>query len=176
MSKIELSEKNKANVLELFVSIYHEPSVYDDDKLKKLLKIITQDLTDKEERILVLRYGLDGSHMRTLAEVAKEFGIGRERLRQAEAKAIKKLLRPVRRRYIFSIPSEVKEVNVSLDSELKDVNLSLRITACLKRIGVITVNDLLNARYIDLLKTKNLGKKSFQEISEFIRDNIALVD
>ena len=93
MSKIELSEKNKANVLELFVSIYHEPSVYDDDKLKKLLEIITQDLTDKEERILVLRYGLDGSHMRTLAEVAKEFGIGRERLRQAEAKAIKKLLR-----------------------------------------------------------------------------------
>ena len=86
------------------------------------------------------------------------------------------MLRPVRRRYIFSIPSEVKEVNVSLDSELKDVNLSLRTTACLKRIGVITVNDLLNARYIDLLKTKNLGKKSFHEISEFIRDNIALVD
>ena len=176
MSKIELSEKNKANVLELFVSIYHEPSVYDDDKLKRLLEIITQDLTEKEERILVLRYGLDGSNMRTIAEVAKEFGIGRERLRQAEAKAIKKLLHPVRRKYIFSIPTEEKETNITLDNKLIDTNLSLRTTVCLKRINVTTVKELLNVRFVDLLKAKNLGKKSFQEISTFIKDNIGLLD
>ena len=44
MSKIELSEKNKANVLELFLSVYHEPSVYDDHKLKRLLEIISGNI------------------------------------------------------------------------------------------------------------------------------------
>ena len=57
-----------------------------------------------------------------------------------------------------------------------DANLSLRTIACLKRINVITVKDLLNVRFIDLLKAKNLGKKSFQEISNFIKDNICLLD
>ena len=114
--------------------------------------------------------------MRTIAEVAKEFGIGRERLRQAEAKAIKKLLHPVRRKYIFSIPTEEKETNITLDSKLIDTNLSLRTTVCLKRINVTTVKELLNVRFVDLLKAKNLGKKSFQEISTFIKDNIGLLD
>ena len=59
----------------------------------KLLK----ELSDKEERIIRLRYGLDDGKKRTLLEVAEQFGVTREMIRQEEATAIKKLRHPTRR-------------------------------------------------------------------------------
>ena len=66
--------------------------------LKEELDSILKDLTDREERVLRLRYGLDDNRPRTLEEVGKEFGVTRERIRQIEAKAIKKLKHPTRRK------------------------------------------------------------------------------
>lgn len=66
--------------------------------LKEELDNVLKDLTDREERVLRLRYGLDDNHPRTLEEVGKEFGVTRERIRQIEAKAIKKLKHPNRRK------------------------------------------------------------------------------
>ena len=64
--------------------------------LKEELYGILKDLNDREERVIRLRYGLDDNRPRTLEEVGKEFGVTRERIRQIEAKAIKKLRHPTR--------------------------------------------------------------------------------
>jgi len=64
--------------------------------LKEQLLTILYTLTPREEMVLRLRYGLDDGHPRTLEEVGKEFGVTRERIRQIEAKALRKLRHPSR--------------------------------------------------------------------------------
>ena len=66
--------------------------------LKDELYNVMKDLTDREERVLRLRYGLDDGRPCTLEEVGREFGVTRERIRQIEAKALRKLRHPTRSR------------------------------------------------------------------------------
>ena len=69
------------------------PSEYTRKSLLKqeLYDVMRESLTDREEKVLRRRYGLDDNHPRTLEEVGKEFGVTRERIRQIEAKAIRTL-------------------------------------------------------------------------------------
>ena len=55
-------------------------------------------LTDREKKVLQLRFGLEDGRARTLEEVGKEFKVTRERIRQIEAKALRKLRHPSRSR------------------------------------------------------------------------------
>ena len=64
--------------------------------LKEELDIVLSDLTEREEKVLRLRFGLGDGQTRTLEEVGKEFNVTRERIRQIEAKAIRKLKAPGR--------------------------------------------------------------------------------
>ena len=64
--------------------------------LKEQLEGVLDTLTDREEEVLRLRYGLDDGRARTLEEVGRVFGVTRERIRQIEAKALRKLRHPSR--------------------------------------------------------------------------------
>ena len=64
--------------------------------LKDELNEVLLELTDREEKVLRLRFGLDDGRTRTLEEVGREFNVTRERIRQIEAKALRKLKHPSR--------------------------------------------------------------------------------
>jgi len=66
------------------------------EMLKEQLEDVLDTLTDREENVLRLRFGLDDGRTRTLEEVGKVFGVTRERIRQIEAKALRKLRHPSR--------------------------------------------------------------------------------
>lgn len=66
--------------------------------LREQLKDVLSTLTDREQKVLRLRFGLDDGRARTLEEVGKEFNVTRERIRQIEAKALRKLRHPSRSR------------------------------------------------------------------------------
>jgi RNA polymerase primary sigma factor len=64
--------------------------------LKQKMGDVLRNLTERERKVLVLRFGLEDGHQRTLEEVGQEFGVTRERIRQIEAKALRKLRHPSR--------------------------------------------------------------------------------
>ena len=66
--------------------------------LKEQVDEVLHTLTDREARVLQLRFGLEDGRSRTLEEVGREFGVTRERIRQIEAKALRKLRHPTRSR------------------------------------------------------------------------------
>jgi len=91
-----------------FIQDLTSPSPYDSasqELLKEHLEEVLSTLSDREKRVLIMRFGLDGSRPKTLEEVGREFKVTRERIRQIEAKALRKLKHPSRSRklkdYLF---------------------------------------------------------------------------
>ena len=68
--------------------------------LREHIDALLGDLKERERQVIVLRFGLEDGHPRTLEEVGKEFNVTRERIRQIEAKALRKLRNPVRSKRI----------------------------------------------------------------------------
>jgi len=66
--------------------------------LKEQMQDVLDGLSDRERKVLELRFGLQDGRTRTLEEVGQEFGVTRERIRQIEAKALRKLRHPIRSR------------------------------------------------------------------------------
>ena len=64
--------------------------------LREHIDVLLEDLKEREKEVIILRFGLRDGHPRTLEEVGKEFNVTRERIRQIEAKALRKLRNPVR--------------------------------------------------------------------------------
>ena len=92
---------DKETTLEQFIADQQQPSLYDKvsrELLKDALNKVLETLSPREKKVLIMRFGLDDSKPRTLEEVGKEFKVTRERIRQIEAKAIRKLKHPTRAR------------------------------------------------------------------------------
>ena len=68
--------------------------------LREHIDSLLDDLKEREREVIVLRFGLEDGHPRTLEEVGREFNVTRERIRQIEAKALRKLRNPVRSKRI----------------------------------------------------------------------------
>ncbi|OGY10566.1 MAG: RNA polymerase sigma factor RpoD [Candidatus Blackburnbacteria bacterium RIFCSPHIGHO2_02_FULL_44_20] len=84
-----------------FIEDTSQPSPVDQasrELLKESLEEVLSSLSDREAKVLRLRFGLNGSKPMTLEEVGREFGVTRERIRQIEAKALRKLKHPSRRK------------------------------------------------------------------------------
>lgn len=82
-----------------FIADDHIPSPYEQTSkalLKEHLDEVLATLNDREKKVLIMRFGLEDGRPRTLEEVGKAFGVTRERIRQIEAKAIRKLKHPSR--------------------------------------------------------------------------------
>jgi RNA polymerase primary sigma factor len=90
---------DKETTLEQFVSDNNQPTLYDKvskEFLKGYLGEVLDTLSDREKKVLIMRFGLDDGKPKTLEDVGKEFKVTRERIRQIEAKAIRKLRHPTR--------------------------------------------------------------------------------
>ncbi len=72
------------------------PEIASRQLLKEQIEVVLETLTPRERRVLQLRFGLEDGRSRTLEEVGREFGVTRERIRQIEAKALRKLRHPTR--------------------------------------------------------------------------------
>ena len=71
--------------------------------LKEQLLAVIETLTPREQKVIRLRYGLDDGHPRTLEAVGREFNVTRERIRQIEAKALRKLRQPSRSKRLLQV-------------------------------------------------------------------------
>ncbi len=80
-----------------FIQDQTQPSPYEaatQELLKESVQEVLKDLSPREAQVIIMRFGLDGSTPKTLEEVGRFFGVTRERIRQIEAKAIRKIRRP----------------------------------------------------------------------------------
>jgi RNA polymerase primary sigma factor len=94
-------EDRGVSLIDVLADQSPEPSeVACEDEACELIQTVLQDLLPREREIITLRFGLDRVAERTLEEIGQKFNLTRERIRQIEAKALKKLMHPVRRQVL----------------------------------------------------------------------------
>src|SRR4029078_5454718 len=92
--------------------------------LKEQVEDVLASLTIRERRVLQLRFGLEDGRSRTLEEVGREFGVTRERIRQIEAKALRKLRHPSRSKKLKDYLDYIGPLSDSIQIDLYDVYFS----------------------------------------------------
>jgi hypothetical protein len=102
-----------------------QPILLLDGERETLLKLVKEHpaISERERKIIILRFGLEDGHERTLREIGNAFKVTRERIRQIEAKALRKLRRPAE-------PSNSISVEVSRSSSVWFRHLMLVKTGC----------------------------------------------
>lgn len=160
MKQVVLNKYTKKHIQDLFVKIYKTTpeSAY----LKRFVEVMNNDLTSEEVEAIINKFHINGSEQLSMFEIADE---EKDEIR----KILLKLKHPARYKYIVGIAT--KKEPITIDSKLYKSGLSVRSVNMLSKINVVTVKDLINIQVIDLLNIKNLGKKAFKEIIDFINMN-----
>lgn len=99
------------------------------DMLKKTVSDVLKTLTSKEEKIVRLRFGIDNETEKTLEEVGKVFDVTRERVRQIEKKALKKLRHPSRSKKLKGWHNEyvkIREIKGGEEQKKKKRNICIQ--------------------------------------------------
>lgn len=143
------------------------------DKLFKLL----ETLTAQETKVLKLRFGLEGVKPMTLREVADKLGVTRERVRQSEANALRKLRHPTRKKALQEIFPDwpgfdmtIPERTGSYDGPAKEMPieelpcLSVRSYNYLIRAKIRTVGQLVQHTYAEIREIRNIRNSDAENI------------
>lgn len=108
-SKIGHEEDSKVGDLVVDETALSPHDIAMQNMLKEQLMSVLETLTPREQKVIRLRYGLDDAHPRTLEEVGREFSVTRERIRQIEAKALRKLRQPSKLKKLLVDDDEDKD-------------------------------------------------------------------
>lgn len=174
------------NLLRIIVEDYDKR--YEIEKLKSFFA----QLNEREQKVLMYRFELN----LTLEETAKKFGehITRERIRQIEAKAIRKLkykaheLISRQEKMLKELTYIRNGINKLLGDEntpteftvkyikIEECNFAIRTYNCLKRAGIYTVDEVIEKiKDGTIINVRNLGRKSVQEIIDYLEKH-GLID
>lgn len=161
-------------------------------------------LTEREQGVLICRF----QRKLTLEQTGKEYGITRERIRQIEAKALRKLRHPTRANMLKSVPyTELQaeraeyyklqneyewlkkafksltaqkaepgvimtmvEHATLLEQPIETLDLSVRSYNCLRRANKNTIGDIVEMYEHELVKVRNLGRKSYEEVTAKLKE------
>lgn len=173
MKQEELQYAIKDKYRRLFYAIYFP--LDGDKRLQKALNT----LTDREKDIIEARFGLITGVPQRLEDVGRERGVTRERIRQIEAKAIRKL-RHISRKKIVFIDSDngyVQRIQPGKSITRRDWHidqllyyLPTRTIHALQNNGIETIPQLLICSYKDLVNMRNIGKISATRIQQKLID------
>ncbi len=110
--------------------------IYQAIEVRSLIEKAFITLEEKEAKVLKMRFGLDDGEEHTLAEIGKQLGLTRERIRQIETKALRKLKHPTRSRRLIS---SVEQIQEAMEEEKKDEEKIIEFPTNFN-IGLITTN------------------------------------
>ena len=116
--------------------------------LKEKFLNVLNTLTERERNVLALRFGLDDGYSRTLEEVGKAFNVTRERIRQIEAKALRKMRHPTRlRQFKGFLDGEVKQTQEASFDTFQKPNRKqekMELIAQLRKLGIKADGTLMD--------------------------------
>ncbi len=170
-----------------------------ESSLKEKIKEVLNDLKEKEQKVLILRFGLDGGEPQTLEEVGKVFNLTRERIRQIEAKALKKLRQPSRanqiKHYLLDNTETKKLTQVQEEKEnievienqvfsIKNIHEHLNLEQIISLIELLPQEEIrFFCQYNGIIKSKKmlinvkkreLNKEEYEKLNKITKKIIEM--
>lgn len=168
-----------------------------DESLKAKLQEVLNNLTEREKKVLTLRFGLDGETPQTLEEVGKVFHLSRERIRQIEAKALAKLRHPSYanqiENYLFESTETKKKAQVQEENgnvevienqvfSIKDIHKNLNLEQIINLIDLFPIEEtrffcqyngiIKSKKMLINVKIKELNKEDYEKLNKFTQQLI----